>query len=601
MTEAQNWWDCLDKNHKTYQSAQMVAEKRLSNLQKAWEDPNSWETNYREHEENLRSAQEMNQFLPITEDHKRPQSSHESMALPEGFAPYAGSSVNVFGGHFASDGVMAGQGRPAHAPAWDFGSENTTGSGTPDLLNSTNRPSPASASSVDSTFMLPQKRQRDSPSKGIEYARPVMKARRTTPSPSMSGADTPSSYASSGHVEGIPEDLYGLLGGDRNEAARELANSRKEQEEHMKAVEAKRQQELADEAFARSLQEELNGPSSPAGMLRAGPSSSTSSQTYLTADGQVHRPVKVFSSPSPVLDDLFAGVPTSFEPQSSYRPRSSTNIKQESVYQDQSARTATKKEHLHLPNHFSSSINGSDDFITLDSDDDTETQDLVGAARRSSDLVEIDAQSWRQSNSQMVPSAFSSGLSTNQGSYGNSEGVGSWNAITNTAQGYADNVYNAIGQAVSLIGSTTGLGGTSLYGTNSTSSSLGIPIVDLDDENYASQNFYQRNMTRAGLNPMDVDLVNRYRERYDYIAQDPTRTLREMKELLENIRPDEELPPENREGTPAAMIYNLMEHQKLGVAWMRRMEEGSNHGGSKSPYSPFACSLRLITLYSSGR
>lgn len=65
-----------------------------------------------------------------------------------------------------------------------------------------------------------------------------------------------------------------------------------------------------------------------------------------------------------------------------------------------------------------------------------------------------------------------------------------------------------------------------------------------------------------------------------------TRTTAEIKSLLENIRPDEELPPENREGTPEAMTYALMEHQKLGLTWMRTMEEGSNKGGILGKYHP---------------
>lgn len=66
---------------------------------------------------------------------------------------------------------------------------------------------------------------------------------------------------------------------------------------------------------------------------------------------------------------------------------------------------------------------------------------------------------------------------------------------------------------------------------------------------------------------------------YDYVTNDPTKTRDEIKSLLENIRPDMELPPENREGTPEAMKYPLMEHQKLGLTWLKKMEEGSNKGG----------------------
>ncbi|KAI9794521.1 MAG: hypothetical protein M1835_006528 [Candelina submexicana] len=75
------------------------------------------------------------------------------------------------------------------------------------------------------------------------------------------------------------------------------------------------------------------------------------------------------------------------------------------------------------------------------------------------------------------------------------------------------------------------------------------------------------------------ELYQNYRNRYDYIANDPTKTRDELTSLLENIRPDEELPPENREGTPERMTYPLMEHQKLGLTWLKNMEEGSNKGG----------------------
>ena len=579
-----------------------MAEERLSNLQKAWRDPGSWETDCREHEENLRSAQEMNQFLPFVKDGQRSQSSHENTVIPQEFAPYSGSSLNAFGSHFASDGATAGQGRPAPVPTWDLRSENTTGSNTPDLLDSTNRPSPASASSMDSTVALPQKRPRDSPIKSLDHSKPVMKARRTTPSPSMSGANTPSSYATSEYTEGIPEDLYGLFGGDPNEAARELATSKREQKEHMKAVEEKWKQELADAAFARSLQEELNGPTSPTAALTVGPSSSAFNQSYLTTAGQVHRPAQASSS-SMKSEPLFAGGPTSSKSHSSYQPLSSTHVQRESSHQARPNNTGIKKELSQPPNRFNSPIISSDDFITLDSDDDdTVVQNLIASTRPSSDLLEFDAQSWRQSNRHTVPGSFPFESPTNPYAQGSTEAFGRRNPIVSMAQGCAGSVYNALGQAVSIIGDTTGLSGTHVYGSTPSYSHNGVPIVDLeDDDDYERNNVYQRSMIRAGFNPRDVELRNRYRERYDYITHDPTRTLKEMKELLENIRPDEDLPPENREGTPAAMVYNLMEHQKLGVAWMRRMEEGTNRGGSKSFSMSFACSVTLMICCSPGR
>ncbi|KAI9790032.1 MAG: hypothetical protein M1833_002121 [Piccolia ochrophora] len=81
-----------------------------------------------------------------------------------------------------------------------------------------------------------------------------------------------------------------------------------------------------------------------------------------------------------------------------------------------------------------------------------------------------------------------------------------------------------------------------------------------------------------GLNDNEPPTA-RQAEYMDYVANDPTKTKEEITALMDNIRADVDIPPENREGTPEAMKYPLMEHQKLGLAWMKNMEEGSNKGG----------------------
>lgn len=52
-----------------------------------------------------------------------------------------------------------------------------------------------------------------------------------------------------------------------------------------------------------------------------------------------------------------------------------------------------------------------------------------------------------------------------------------------------------------------------------------------------------------------------------------------MKELLESLRPDIELSKDGQGGTPKELSFALFEHQKLGLAWMKAMEEGNNKGG----------------------
>ncbi|KAF2864832.1 SNF2 family N-terminal domain-containing protein [Massariosphaeria phaeospora] len=49
--------------------------------------------------------------------------------------------------------------------------------------------------------------------------------------------------------------------------------------------------------------------------------------------------------------------------------------------------------------------------------------------------------------------------------------------------------------------------------------------------------------------------------------------------LIANIGPDDEIPPHLREQTPRAMKSTLMEHQKIGLGWLKKTEQGNNKGG----------------------
>ncbi|KAK1833199.1 ATP-dependent helicase ULS1 [Podospora conica] len=63
------------------------------------------------------------------------------------------------------------------------------------------------------------------------------------------------------------------------------------------------------------------------------------------------------------------------------------------------------------------------------------------------------------------------------------------------------------------------------------------------------------------------------------LLADPRKTEEEIGELLSNIRPDMEIPAEERGTTPEALRYPLYPHQILALGWMIKMEEGSNKGG----------------------
>lgn len=131
-----------------------------------------------------------------------------------------------------------------------------------------------------------------------------------------------------------------------------------------------------------------------------------------------------------------------------------------------------------------------------------------------------------------------------------------------------------------------------------------IPDSDLDYYRQPQQSIVHNGLSGHSINaddPRNRELVDRYTDRVNYLTNDPTRTSAEIKSLLENIRPDEDLPAENREGTPDAMTYPLMEHQKLGLAWMKSMEEGSNKGGILADDMGLGKTIQALALMVSRR
>lgn len=82
-------------------------------------------------------------------------------------------------------------------------------------------------------------------------------------------------------------------------------------------------------------------------------------------------------------------------------------------------------------------------------------------------------------------------------------------------------------------------------------------------------------MTDMYGNPLDPRIAM---DVHDFVT-DPRKTAQEIKDLLENIRPDTEIAKEDREGTPDGLKYPLYEHQKLALTWLKSMEEGTNKGG----------------------
>lgn len=81
------------------------------------------------------------------------------------------------------------------------------------------------------------------------------------------------------------------------------------------------------------------------------------------------------------------------------------------------------------------------------------------------------------------------------------------------------------------------------------------------------------------LDALGRPLDDRLRDYYADLQDDPRKTEEEIKELLANIRPDEEIPVEDRVGTPESLRYPLYPHQQLALKWMMTCEEKKNKGG----------------------
>lgn len=60
---------------------------------------------------------------------------------------------------------------------------------------------------------------------------------------------------------------------------------------------------------------------------------------------------------------------------------------------------------------------------------------------------------------------------------------------------------------------------------------------------------------------------------------EPTMTGKELDDLLNNIRPDIDIPEHNRGVGPPGLKYPLYRHQEVALNWMKQMEEGTNKGG----------------------
>ena len=114
-----------------------------------------------------------------------------------------------------------------------------------------------------------------------------------------------------------------------------------------------------------------------------------------------------------------------------------------------------------------------------------------------------------------------------------------------------------------------------------------------DDIIYGGSRQVQAGQTPyAGYDDRDL-----YQRRYDAIQNyDPAKTTEEINALLENIRPDEDMPAHVRVQTPDAMAIQLHKYQELGLTWLQKCEDGSNKGGILADDMGLGKTIQMLSL-----
>lgn len=525
--------------------------------------------------------------LPIRDTYPRPQSSSATLSHPTDFSSFTGPGQNGFGGHFASDGAMLGQTFDASMPgSWDFDAlNNEPPPSTMPPLNKDDSSGSASISSPDSNFAMPRKRKRPDLALTDTDLDRESKSLRTSQSPNVTGDTTPASF------DEFPDDILAFLDTGGKESMKELRESQLQQE---REAEERNQIIRRDEEIARSLQQQDIIPEWPSSSIpsEANYPAGTPSRTTLETGGRYRTPTpmpttQIPSSPSSASTSGFAPPRTPVRagpskhsypyPSASHglsnqplNSRSGFNeasgqslgntIKREgnkySSYSDNQPQRNPIKSEKTAQDHSSGP-----DWIDLLSESDSLPPTPYG--QEANNVIDLDSEPWE--------GAPYVDLSTESATDASNPYSNPANSLANGFAQFGQNLISSANGLYNTAQNMVGYGGNSFYGSD---------FFDLTGESSSSA-MADSAFARAGLDPSDRQMYDEYLERIDHVSHDPTKTKDEIKTLLQNIRPDEDLPPQNREGTPQAMTYPLLEHQKLGLAWMKKMEESEQRGGSK--------------------
>ena len=123
------------------------------------------------------------------------------------------------------------------------------------------------------------------------------------------------------------------------------------------------------------------------------------------------------------------------------------------------------------------------------------------------------------------------------------------------------------------------------------SSSRPFPLYDDDDDDDEPM-FTGSRLLSAYQGHEDI-----YRRRFDQIQDhDPAKTAEEINDLLNNIRPDEDIPDDLLVPTPEAMAVRLHKYQEMGLTWLKAAEESTNMGGILADDMGLGKTIQMLSL-----
>ncbi|KAK4503894.1 hypothetical protein PRZ48_004809 [Zasmidium cellare] len=378
-----------------------------------------------------------------------------------------------------------------------------------------------------------------------------------------------------------PEPSYSALSSHASHASRGSSERAQMQQRAAEAA-IRRQAELqqADAAFARQLQQSNTFPSSSSSSLRPGV------QTTINHDGTFHRrpPPTAYSSPSRMAQ------PTPQNRGSSTPSHNNNIIKAEP--------TSAGRQHqlVQRPRQSPAIV------------------DLTGSDSEEDDLEEIAPTSFtpnsrpqatnghppprmrplhtptpttmQQPNNMTMPGAYPS-----DNPYANGYGG---RGVQNGGPSSSGHVYRSpfLTHAMAGIRNASATLGNQMQELNDLvyGSSRSRPVNVDDDDDEVMYGGTRRLGNYAGNQAL-------YNDRFAEVANyDPAKSKEEINALLQNIRPDEDMPAHLRVTTPRDMNVKLHKYQELGLTWLKNCEEGTSAGGILADDMGLGKTIQMLSL-----